>query len=161
MSYTANLKAMWKRIKGQPQSNPQELYERLAGLGKTDPAALERIKALKEKGITGWNAVWQAVSDMQTEKSATESQKEQGFNRVEIAFSQLPWEEKRTLFFFAKQIAEEKGGEFILDYEKPLREFTGSERAAIASALKRISTLRDRFGRNLERLEFHPQGAAK
>lgn len=162
MSYTARAKRTFKReiVQGYAEK-PAEFYEKLAHLNESSPDFLARIKALKQKGITGWDAINQAVEDKRTEEQASQSQQEQGFNRVEIAFASLTWEQKNVLFCLCKQLAEARNHEFVTHFDKPLREFLPLERACIASAIKTMSDIRSTFGRNLERLEFHPKGAVQ
>lgn len=141
-------------------ANPETLYQNLNQLGNTNPQWLARIKALKAQGLTGWDCIYQAVDDAKRENSATESQQQQAYNRVELAFSALGDEERRLLFYVAQLFARRRGERFIRKWQTPLREFTGNERACIATAIQKMSQVREQFGKNLKRLEFHPEGAA-
>ncbi|RRN04780.1 hypothetical protein EIM44_04905 [Bibersteinia trehalosi] len=148
MSYTANAKALQKQI---------------AQMAKTDPVWLERIKAIKAKGVKGWNCIYQAVADFKLEKQATTNEKEQGLNRVELAFKRMGESEKSDLLHFARLIAAERKVKFEVKYFQPLREFSQDERACIATALARMQAVRQAFPPNLRVNEFHPkaQGTKK
>lgn len=142
MSYAANAKALQKELNN---------------IAKTDPVWLERIKAIKAKGIKGWDCIFQAVADFRLEQKATEQEKEQGLNRVEIAFNRLNTEQKADLLSFAQIIAKERRLKFEVKHFQPLKAFSQDERACIASALKRMQEVRNAFPPNLRNYEFHPK----
>lgn len=142
MSYTANAKALQKELNN---------------MAKTDPVWLERIKAIKAKGIKGWDCIFQAVADRKLELRATAQERAQQLNRVEIAFNHLEVEQKADLLKFAQLIAKERGQKFEIKYHQPLAEFSQDERACIGSALARMQQVRKAFPPNLRNYEFHPK----
>lgn len=114
-----------------------------------------RISALKEKGITGWPAVIQAVDDHKREFNALKT--EQTLTRVELAWRDCTTETKRNLLVLAR----EQVPNITFDFKQPFAEFSQDERAAIGRALAAFSKGRDEFPRNLTSQEFHPKGARR
>lgn len=122
-----------------------------------------RIRTLKQQGIRGWGCIFQVVADKRNEARATPQQRAEKFNRVEIAFANLPKANREALLVLAAHVAQKKCWKDV-NISPPkdrLRDYNANTRASIALALKLMSDTRSLFGLNLKHHEFHPEGAAR
>ncbi|MGX2974677.1 hypothetical protein ACWIUH_06715 [Ursidibacter arcticus] len=115
---------------------------------------LEKIKALKQQGITGFSAVFQICDDEAREQNKAE---DSPLGRVAWAFQQMPYLHRVRLLKFANVLAAEQEKTVSINGYLAFDKFTQDERAYIALALKEMGDIRQDFPKNLKFWEFHQQ----